>query len=448
MNIPAMNWPLILGLALFSGSALAYDCSDLSKWKRQAYYPVGAQVQYLDVAYENTGEPSKRDYPDNGYPWDELGPCDSSGGDGGGGGEDPPEPEPISIYGAWHCGDDYCTWSRDREMAEFDGKNHWLINRGSNDCNYKTAESCNPSVNLVVLSFVHPLRLLHDTVITDEGGCAPCGVPVGMTEEVVNYFKNPGIRVMLSIGGITYVDPWNQALDEDAWQLGLNAAAVAKKLGVGIEIDYEENRNPNLDGLQSFIDAYRSVHPYDPSGNNHAARLTIDLAAGDRWLIALTERATAEWLRTDDPDTPEQEQVLDYANAMVTPRQSTADKTTANWQEHIDGKPQYDPPIPPLAPAKLTGSLWLTGRQPAPECVDFNRSLQHPDATGTFVQTITPNGAGATHGMLGFMFWAAECQGTRAECTTPEYNNTCENGMGAAAAHYEIPIPMEALRQQ
>jgi hypothetical protein len=325
-------------------------------------------------------------------------------------------------------------------MREFDEKNHWLIDRNDSGCEFADPGNCDPSVNLVVLSFVHPLRLLRDT--TDE--CVLCGIPDGMTRNVVNYFKDQGVRVMLSIGGITYVDPWNQALAEDATQLGLNAAAVATELGVGIEIDYEENRNPDLEALQAFIDAYRSVHPYDPTGINHAARLTIDLAAGDRWLIALTERATALWLQTDDTGTP----VLDYANAMVTPRQSTADKTMTNWQEHIDGKPQYDPPIPPLAPAKLTGSLWLTGRQPAPECVDFSNSLQHPDATGTFVQTITPNGAGTTHGMLGYMFWAAECQGTRAECTTPEQNNSCENGMGAAASYYEIPIPMAALRQQ
>ena len=291
-------------------------------------------------------------------------------------------------------------------------------------------------MNLVVLSFVHPLRLLHQT--TDEQTLN--GVPRGMPRSVVDYFKNAGIRVMLSIGGITYVDPWNQALAEDAWQLGLNAAAVARELGVGIEIDYEENRNPNLEGLQDFIEAYRSVHNYDATGSDHAARLTIDLAAGDRWLIALTERATAEWLNTDNP-------VLDYANAMVTPRQSSADDVIANWQEHIDGKPQYDPPILPLAPAKLTGSLWLTGRKPAPECVDFNNSLQQPDATGDFVQTVMPNGAGITSGMLGYMFWAAECEGTRTACTTPDYKNTCEAGMGAAAAYYDIPIPMPQLRQ-
>jgi hypothetical protein len=426
----------IIGLcsAFCSAGVLAYDCSGLSEWKRQTYYLVGARVQYLGVAYENTGEPSKRDVPDQGYPWSELGDCDSSGGGGGGGGS--VDPRPISVYGSWHCSNDYCTWSSVRDMGEFDLRNHWLIDRGDNsNCDGTQPGSC-PSVNLVVLSFVHPLRLLHLT--NDEQTVN--GVPKGMTQEVVNYFKDQGIRVMLSIGGITYTDAWNQALAEDAWQLGLNAAAVAGTLGVGIEIDYEENTNPNLPGLQAFIDAYRSQHPYDPTGVNHAARLTIDLAAGDRWLIALTESATRKWLDTNAP-------VLDYANAMVTPRQTAADDVMANWQEHLDGKPQYNPPIPPLAPAKLAGSLWLTGRRPVAECVNFDSSLQHPSATGTYVQTAMPNGAGTTHGMLGYMFWAAECQGTRALCTTPESTNTCEGGMGAAAKSYHIPIPMPALRQ-
>ena len=424
MKLRTIAGIITLGSALFVGSAAAYDCSGLPEWKRQAYYLTGTEVQYQEVAYVNN-EPSKRDYPDEGLPWFKLGECESTGGGGGSG--EPVDPQDISIYGAWHCGNDYCTWASVRKMDEFDAKNHWLIDRGN---------SGEPSVNLVVLSFVHPLRLLHQT--TDEQTLN--GVPRGMTQEVVDYFKNQGVRVMLSIGGITYVDAWNQALAEDAEKLGLNAAAVAGELGVGIEIDYEENRNPNLDGLQTFINAYRKEHPYDVRGKDHPARLTIDLAAGDRWLIALTERATAQWLNTTDP-------VLDYANAMVTPRQSAAEDFIAHWQEHIDGKPQYDPPIPPLAPAKLTGSLWLTGRKPAPECVDFNKSLQHPDATGNYVRTVMPNGAGTTPGMLGYMFWAAECEGTRTDCTTPDYNNTCEGGMGEAAAFYKIPIPMEPLRQ-
>jgi hypothetical protein len=422
MKLRAVAWIAAFGSVLVAGNALAWDCSGLPEWKRQAYYLAGTEVQYRDAAYVSE-ETTKRDFPDQGYPWTYLGECDDTGGGGGGGTS--VDPQPISIYGSWHCGNDYCTWASERDMAEFDQKNHWLIDRGDG----------RPSVNLVVLSFVHPLRLLEGT--NDEQ--TVYGVPIGMTQEIVDYFRNHGIRVMLSIGGITYTEAWNEALAMDPVRLGLNAAAVAGALGVGIEIDYEENRNPDLDGLQDFIDAYRSVHPYDATGSNHAARLTIDLAAGDRWLIALTERATQAWLDTGNP-------VLDYANAMVTPRQDSAAGTIENWQEHVDGKPQYDPPIPPLAPAKFTGSLWLTGRKPAPECGDFSRSLQHPGGTGEFVQTVLPNGAGTSHGMLGWMFWAAECQGTRALCTTPP--NTCEGGMGVAASFYEIAVPMEPLRQE
>ncbi len=344
----------------------------------------------------------------------------------------PPTPTPtsppgqltqIQVYGVWHCGNDACTWSTVRDMTDFDQKNHWIIDRGDG----------HPSVNIVVLSFVHPLKLLNQT--TDAGTLN--GVPRGMTADVVNYFKSHGIRVMLSIGGITYVDPWNQALAQNPTQFGLNAAAVAQQLGVGIEIDYEENMNPNLAGLQAFIDAYRSVLPYDPTGNNQTARLTIDLAAGDRWLIPLTAKATTDWLKTSVP-------VLDYANAMVPARQPTTSGAITNWQEHVDGKPQYDPPIPPLAPAKFTGSLWLTGQKILPECTNFSASLQN--STGTYVRSVAPNGAGTTSGMLGYMFWAAECEGTRTVCTIPP--NTCEGGVGVGASTYTVPIPMPPLRQQ
>jgi hypothetical protein len=259
-----------------------------------------------------------------------------------------------------------------------------------------------------------------------------------MTQAVVDYFKTRGIRVQLSIGGITYTDAWNQALATNPTQLGLNAAAAATRFGVGIEIDYEENTNPNLPALQSFINAYRSVHPYDATGNNHAARLTIDLAAGDRYLIATTRKATADWLNTTTP-------VLDYANAMVPNRQpSSAADAQANWQEHVDGKPQFGPPILPLAPAKFTGALYIvTGKNPAPECTNFNSSLTN--STGNFVQNVLPNGAGTTAGMLGYMFWAAECPATRRVCTTPP--NSCQGGVGVGATTYNIPIPMPPLRQ-
>src|SRR6266851_8275729 len=122
----------------------------------------------------------------------------------------------IQIYGAWHCGNDFCIWSSVCDMTDFDTKNHWLIDRGDG--------SGLPSVNLVVLSFVQPLKLLNKT--TDSGDSN--GVPVGMNAAVVNYFTSHNIRVMLSIGGITYTTYWDQALSSNPTQLGLNAAAVAQ----------------------------------------------------------------------------------------------------------------------------------------------------------------------------------------------------------------------------
>jgi hypothetical protein len=329
---------------------------------------------------------------------------------------------PIQIYGAWHCSNDACIWGTVRSVVEFDSMNHWLVDRGDG----------RPSVNIVVLSFVQPVKLLHRS----NDATTVNGVPRGMTPEIVGYFTSHGIRVMLSIGGITYVDAWNQALAEDAAQLGRNAAQVAQQLGVGIEIDYEENSGADLTGLQTFITAYRALLPYDASGANPAARLTIDVAAGDRWLIDIDRKATADWLRTDTP-------VLDYANAMVPARQPSVSSAQANWQEHVDGKPQYAPPIPPLAPAKFTGGLYVAeGNRVRPECNDYANSLQK--ATSPYVQSVAPNGAGTTAGMLGFMFWAAERPSTRGVTTQPP--NTCEGGMGAGATALSVPIPMPALR--
>jgi hypothetical protein len=329
----------------------------------------------------------------------------------------------ISVYGAWHCGNDACTWATVRDMTEFDANNHWLIDRGNGQ----------PSVNLVILSFVNPLRLLNQT--NDAGDVN--GVPRGMTPAVVSYFTSHGIRVMLSIGGITYTDDWDSALASNPAQLGRNAAALAQQLGVGIEIDYENSSSPNIAGLQTFIDSYRSVLPYNATGSNPAARLTIDLAAGDRWLIGLAQKATSDWLRTDTP-------VLDYANAMVPSKQPSATTAESNWQEHLTGKSNYNPPIPPLAPAKMTGSLYIAeGSKVRPECNNFAASLQN--STSTWVSNAAPDGAGSTVGLLGYMFWAAERPSTRGVTTDPP--NTCESGVGAGATSFQVPIPMPALRQ-
>jgi hypothetical protein len=326
---------------------------------------------------------------------------------------------PIQVYGVWHCGSDLCGWDTVRDMADFDSKNHWLIDRGDGS----------PSVNLVVLSFVNPLRLLN---LSNESQNAN-GIPIGITPAIVSYFTEHKVRVMLSIGGFTYSRDWDEALATNATQLGINAARAAQRLRVGIEIDYENDSSPNLSGLQRFITAYRSILPYDASGKNTAARLTIDLALDDGYLAALTQYATSNWLATKKP-------VLDYANAMVSSEQTTASLSEYGWQEHIQGNRQ----VSPLAPAKLTGSLYIAARgNVSTECTDFINSLEN--ATGTFVHTVEPHGVGKTKGMLGYMFWAAECPGSRASCTTPP--TTCEGGVGIGAKTYKIPLPMPRLRQ-
>jgi len=61
------------------------------------------------------------------------------------------------------------------------------------------------------------------------------------------------------------------------------------------------------------------------------------------------------------------------------------------------------------------------------------------NATGSFVQTVQPHGAGKTKGMLGFMFWVAECSASKSPCTaTP---NTCGAGIGMGAYHIPMPMP-------
>ena len=355
--------------------------------------------------------------------WRDLGACAS---------EPPPPPPPtpdpdpgetgaMQIFGVWHAGNHYADWAQPRNTdpgQEFDLANHWIIDRGDGT----------PSVNLVVLSFLHPMQVLNMT-IDDETS----GVPAGMTHEVVEYFTKAKIRVMMSIGGVTYTDAWDEALATDAAQLGLNAAFIAQKFGVGIEIDYERNTDANLVDLQKFVDAYRSMHPYDASGENPAARLTIDLAAGGRYLQELNRYATLNWLDNDNP-------VLDYANAMVHRSSGTPD----NWQEHIDGMLTYNPEIPPKAPNRFTGGLYLKGSMD--NCTKFSSSEQLKHSA--YVLTAAPNGAGVTSGMLGYMFWAAELPSARKNYVGTVPPNTCEEGMGPAMTEFQVPIPMPPLRQE
>src|SRR5690242_17923417 len=125
----------------------------------------------------------------------------------------------MQVYGLWHCYSDACSWASVPNMTTFDTDNHWIIDRGDGK----------PSANVVVLSFVNPVKLMNLTTDSTDVN----GIPIGMTTAVVNYFQSKGIRVMMSIGGFSYTKYWDKALGSNPTQLGINAANAAKQLNVG-----------------------------------------------------------------------------------------------------------------------------------------------------------------------------------------------------------------------
>ncbi|MEJ2385636.1 MAG: hypothetical protein P8Y54_14845, partial [Xanthomonadales bacterium] len=145
-----------------------------------------------------------------------------------------------------------------------------------------------------------------------------------------------------------------------------------------------------------------------------------------RYLQELNRYATINWL-ADDPG-----RRLDWANAMVARKSGTPD----NWQEHIDGMPTYDPPIPPKPPRLLTGGLYLNGA--SANCLDFYASEQWAHAD--YVRTVASNVAGTENGMLGYMFWAAEYPSARKNYVATVPPDTCEEGMGPAMTEFDVPI--------
>src|ERR1700739_5168279 len=103
----------------------------------------------------------------------------------------------MQVHGAWPCYTDGCGWLSVPNMTSFDSDNHWLIDRGNGQ----------PSVNLVILSFVNPVDLMNLTT----NSTTTNGIPIGMNTAVVNYFQSKAGRVMISIGGIRFAKNWAKA---------------------------------------------------------------------------------------------------------------------------------------------------------------------------------------------------------------------------------------------
>ena len=127
-----------------------------------------------------------------------------------------PQTYQMQVYGLWHCYSDACSWASVPDMTTFDTDKHWIIDRNL-DNTYQ------PSVNVVVLSFVDPVKLMG---LTNDSTTVN-GIPIGMTSKVVNYFESRGIRLRMSIGGASFVSHWDKALKANPTQLGINAANAA-----------------------------------------------------------------------------------------------------------------------------------------------------------------------------------------------------------------------------
>ena len=120
-----------------------------------------------------------------------------------------------------------------------------------------------------------------------------------------------------------------------------------------------------------------------------------------------------------------------------------ASQAEEEWKQHVGGTPSSSPAVEPLAPAKLTGSVFLVEKKPIPECTNFSASLEN--STGSFVQKVAPNGAGSNAGMLeyflgGRMPGNGDCLHDAAEHLPGRH--------GAGATAYNIPIPMSPQRQK
>jgi len=231
-------------------------------------------------------------------------------------------------------------------------------------------------VNIVIFSFINPYSLMQDVN----------GIPKGFTQNAVNHFKEKGMYVIFSIGGESYSGDWDRALSSNAAQLARNAAAVANKFGVGIEIDYETDSGSSLNNLHTFVKQYRAVIPFQ-AGDTPAPQsiLTADLGAGTGYLSALSAKASA-WVGSP--------QLVNWLNAMVSGDPNG--DNTQYWQQHLDGANWAN--IPPLNPKFLVGCLYASSG--ATNCGAY---------TGTVLQKAVT--WSQQHNTKGISFWAAGCPG-------------------------------------
>jgi len=246
---------------------------------------------------------------------------------------------------------------------------NWIVNRGDG----------NPTVNLVIFSFVNPMNLLQ-----------PNGIPAGFTQDAVNFFTDKGIGVLFSVGGASYTPMWDQALAQNPVGLAQNAAAISKQYGVGFEIDYENENSVSLAALDTFVKTYRQSIPF---GWNADQLLTVDTGAGTGYLTTVS-KAAGDWISQG---------LVNWENAMVTGSPySTLSDATQYWDQHLTGANWAN--ISALPGTSMIVSIYSSDG--SPNCHSYSGTVL--EGTVGWVQQ---------NNVRGISFWAVGCPGPN-DCAT------------------------------
>ena len=142
-----------------------------------------------------------------------------------------------------------------------------------------------------------------------------------------------------------------------------------------------------------------------PRAAHQTARMTIDLARRSLVNCRSVNKATADWLKTTSP-------VLDYANAMVPTASPVATLHSHHklaWNTGWQGA-LFPPYRYPFCSCQTYGQSLSCNHRMLPgmhglQCLVYKTAQVH------YVQTLSLRMAtGTTSGLLGYMFWAAECR--------------------------------------
>ena len=213
-----------------------------------------------------------------------------------------------------------------------------------------------------------------------------------MTPEIVDYFTSRGVRVMLSIGGITYTDDWNAGArggrEPARAEGGRGRAAARRRHRDRLRGEPRARTSPGCS--RSSTPTARCI-PYDATGANPTARLTIDLAAGDRWLIGIDRKATGRLAAHRHPGARLRERHGARRSSPPPRRRSRTGRSTSTASRSTRRRSRRW-----RRRSSPGASTSPRDRSVRPECNDFAASLQ--SSTGAFVQTVAPKAGGTTAG--------------------------------------------------